>query len=97
MALSKSIETPYGVSATYWRIVNYGNDYARLESTVYLVGYLDQASRNADKKPLATRTIVFGSEQFSNLLEDESVRTQLYNLIKSDVAEFASAEDVLEE
>jgi len=56
MAIEKSIETTFGVTATYWRIIRTNESFDG-QTEIYLAGYADEAARRAGKAPLEIRTI----------------------------------------
>ncbi len=55
MALSKTIETPFGVPATYWTITRFSIDRVSLNCEIQLAGYADQQAEADKKSPLAQR------------------------------------------
>lgn len=58
MALLKSIPTPFGIPATYWRIIRQNESFDGL-TEVYLAGYADQAARQALAAPLEIKHFIF--------------------------------------
>lgn len=56
MALAKTIETAFGVEATYWRIVRTNESFDGM-TEIYIAGYSDEAARRAGKAPLEIKTI----------------------------------------
>jgi hypothetical protein len=56
MALAKTIETAFGVTATYWRIIRTNESFDGI-TEIYLAGYSDSVARHAGKAPLEIRTI----------------------------------------
>jgi len=55
MALSQSIETPYGVEATYWTIGKISIDRIKLETEIIVLGYASQEAEEAKAEPLTSR------------------------------------------
>jgi|GEM_PF-2727182 len=85
MALSKSIETNAGASATYWRIVNVAFDVRARTVWYVLAGYVNQAANLANKAPLREQpfTMILGVGQ-----TPESIgRPDLYADAKVQIAE----------
>ena len=56
MALSQSIETPYGVPATYWTITRFSIDRVNLSIEMQLAGYASEDACNARQTPLTQRS-----------------------------------------
>lgn len=56
MAIVKSIETAFGVTATYWRIIRTNENFDG-KTEIYFAGYADEAARRAGKAPLEVKTI----------------------------------------
>jgi len=85
MALKKQIQTPQGVFAEYWRIVEFSTDFAGKHTDVVIAVYLDEAARSSDKVPLSRRSYYF--EDFS-----AESRSELYVRLKQEDY-FSDAED----
>ena len=96
MGLNKSIDTPYGVAAIYWRLVHFAMDFNAQKATCVMIGYKDKAARDEGKTPLANRQVEVSGVDFTGINENTSQRTQLYNLIKV-LPEFEGATDAIEE
>ena len=52
MALSKNIDTPYGIPATYWHILAINANRLQGGMSVLLAGYASKDMRDAGKVPL---------------------------------------------
>lgn len=93
MALSVPIATPYGVPASYHRIVNVATSYAMGEVQVAVASYPTEAERQAGADPIQQR---FYSFVFADLGDEaaavEPSRPLLYGKLKT-LAEFAEASD----
>lgn len=86
MALEKSLETPYGVDAGYWRILQVHLDFVGLTARLIVGGYLNAETRQSGASPLAIKeyTTIFESSQ------TELTREDLYGFLLS-VPEFEGA------
>lgn len=86
MALQKSIGTPYGVEASYWKILRLNGlfDGAGLLE-VMVAGYIDSAARSAGAQPLAVVTKTFEGV--------DAGRADIYAMLKLE-PEFYGALDV---
>ena len=58
MALSKSIATPFGLPATYWRITRQNENFNGF-TEVYLSGYANQETRQSGAEPLDIKVYSF--------------------------------------
>jgi|688.fasta_scaffold663591_2 hypothetical protein len=52
MALLKSLETKFGIDATYWKVCIQEVDWLRKQCTVTLCGWVDEQARREMKFPL---------------------------------------------
>lgn len=79
MALIHALETNSGAKAVYWRIIQINQNIDRLEVTVDLAGYLDEAARRDGKYPLASVAFNFrpGDHPLEELDPDLVVETLL--------------------
>lgn len=99
MALSKVIETPSGVDATYWRV---GDLYRLSDNSVNIIleGYKDQQARLDNKKPLTTAPMKFQAHEkvfdYTYLNDNgQNPHERIYELVKN-MSEFSGATDILE-
>ena len=91
MALRKSIETPHGATAEYWRIAEYSANYLQRQAQVILCGYISEAARRAGKQHLAAVNVVFEADDFIG----DFGRAEVYASLKAR-PQFADADDLLE-
>jgi len=91
VALIKSIDTEFGIPATYWNIGAVHEDFKGKGTEVTFYGYASQEARFAGKQPLsAGKFQIVGDEYVAG-----ADRAALYSIIKQK-PEFADAEDALE-
>lgn len=91
MALIKSIDTEFGIPATYWNIGAVQEDFKGKGTEVTFYGYASMEARFAGKQPMsAGKFQLVGDEYIAG-----ADRTALYAIIKQK-PEFAGAEDALE-
>jgi hypothetical protein len=78
MALIKSIDTDYGIPATYWNIGAVQEDFKGQGTEVTFYGYASQEAREAGKQPLSAGKVqIAGSEYVAG-----ADRAALYAIIK---------------
>ena len=88
MALTKNVDTDYGVQATYWNIGCIQEDFKGKGAEVTFYGYASQEAREANKQPIsAGKMQVAGTEYTADL-----TRPVAYGLMKQR-PEFENAED----
>lgn len=91
MALIKSIDTEFGIPATYWNIGAVQEDFKGCGTEITFYGYASMEARFAGKQPLsAGKFQLTGSEYVAG-----ADRQALYQIIKQR-AEFVDALDALE-
>lgn len=81
MALQKSMPTEFGdsVSATYWNIGSYHDDFKNKGANVTMYGYANQDARTAEKQPLsAWKYSVPPKDYIAGM-----TRADVYNLVKT--------------
>lgn len=88
MALGKAFSTPFGVSATYWKIANVIDDFIGGMAKVVLAGYVSKDARLAGAQPIVSQTVDIRGEAYTA----EMSRASLYAAIKADPV-WADAED----
>jgi hypothetical protein len=89
MGLLISIDTDYGLPATYWNIGAVQEDFKGKGTEVTFYGYASQEARLAGKQPLsAGKAQITGDEYVAG-----ADRATLYGIIKQR-PEFAGAQDV---
>ena len=91
MALRKAIETPHGVMAEYWRIVEVTQNHLQSQTQAMMYRYLDEAKRRAGKQHLAGLNVVLDGEDFM----PDAGRAALYAKLKSQ-PHFLDADDALD-
>lgn len=90
MALKKTVQTDFGISADYINIGNVVVDYPAKQVSITLLVYASQAARDAGAKPMGS---------FTHYLKDtafipDATRATIYPEIKK-LPEFADAVDIL--
>jgi hypothetical protein len=88
MALMKSIDTEYGVPATYWMIGNVQEDFRGKSQEITMFGFVDEAQRRANKQPLAVGRSVLAGDKYTA----GASRAQIYALLKA-AESWAGAQD----
>jgi len=88
MALIKSIDTEYGIPATYWNIGGIQEDFKGKGAEVTFYGYADRSARDANKQPLSAGKMNIGGAEYS----PDMTRPFVYQLMKQR-PEFEGAED----
>ena len=88
MALIISIDTEFGIPATYWNIGAVQEDFKGMGTEVTFYGYASKEAREAGKQPLsAGKAQITGEEYIAG-----ANRAQLYSILKQR-PEFQSATD----
>lgn len=88
MALIKSIDTDYGIPASYWNIGAVQEDFKGKGTEVTFYGYASQEARESGKQPLSAGKVgITGDEYVAG-----ADRAALYSIIKQK-PEFEGAED----
>jgi len=93
MALLLSIETEFGVPATYWRVSGYMENFKptstiKVGGTVIMDGFVNQAAASVAIAPMATKVFEILGEDYI----PEMDRVAIYNIAKKR-EEFAGAKD----
>jgi hypothetical protein len=88
MALIKSIDTEYGIPATYWNIGGVQEDFKGRGTEVTFYGYASKEARDEGKQPLSAGKIQITGEQYVA----DADRSALYNILKQR-QEFELAQD----
>jgi hypothetical protein len=89
MAINISINTDFGVSATYWNIGAYQEDFKGEGAEVTIYGYASQATRQAGHQPLSAAKVQFSGADYI----PDATREQIYNIIKQK-PEFTGCTDI---
>lgn len=83
MALQKSIQTNFGIEATYWKVVEINVNWHEKRSHVTLLGWVDQGARDSGKQPIDQRTFDWGGEDFPFVdKEPQNERAKAYEKVK---------------
>lgn len=90
MALKQKVETQFGIElpAGYIRVLSIAQNFGTDDANITLGIYADEASRKADKQPVATPAVRCKAQQ----LNDGDVRAKAYEFLKAQEA-FSAAED----
>ena len=81
MALKKAIELENGVTANYHKIRNVFISYHDKNCSVVLNSFLDETTRNNDKKPLKAYSYNFNGTEF-DFHYDDNIFEKAYNKLK---------------
>ena len=88
MALIKSIDTDYGIPATYWNLGAVQEDFKGKGTEVTFYGYASQEAREAGKQPLSAGKVQIAGDDYVAGAD----RAALYSIIKQK-PEFSGATD----
>jgi hypothetical protein len=88
MALEKSIDTDYGIPATYWNIGAIQEDFKGYGTEITFYGYASKEAREAGKQPLSAGKLQLSGNEYIAGAD----RKQLYAIIKQK-PEFEGAVD----
>ena len=88
MALLKSVDTEFGIPATYWNIGAVHEDFKGKGTEVTFYGYANQQARDDGKQPLSAGKVQLTGDEYIAGAD----RQALYEIIKQK-PEFVGAED----
>lgn len=88
MALAIEKMTPFGVPATYWRIISAHIDFGRNEMKVFLAGYANEAARDSGADPIIQEQVNFDADTFV----PDQPRSFVYSAVKQ-LSEWSEATD----
>jgi rubrerythrin len=88
MALIKSIDTDFGIPASYWNIGSVQEDFKGKGTEVTFYGYASKEAREAGKQPLSAGKMQIADDEYVAGAD----RQALYQIIKLR-PEFEGAED----
>jgi hypothetical protein len=88
MALIKTVETDFGIPATYWHIGAVQEDFKGQGTEVTFYGYASKDARDAGKQPLSAGKVQIAGDEYVAGAD----RAALYAIIKQK-PEFEGAED----
>jgi hypothetical protein len=89
MALNKSINTEYGIPATYWNIGAVQEDFKGKGTEVTFYGYASQEARQEGKQPLSAGKFQIAGDEYVA----DANRPELYAILKLR-PEFEGATDI---
>lgn len=69
MALEKLVNTPYGIDANYWRIVEITYNNFQKQARIVAFGYPSKVLRDAGKNHIASVTYVAKDNEFADFFE----------------------------
>lgn len=69
MALEKTVNTPYGIDATYWRIVEITYNNFQKQARIVVFGYPSKALRDAGKNHIASMVHLAKDNEFADFFE----------------------------
>ena len=78
MAISISVNTDFGVTANYWNIGAYQEDFKNGGAEVTIYGYATEAARQAGSQPLSAAKVTLTGQDYI----PDATRAQVYALIK---------------
>lgn len=88
MALLIEKQTPFGIPATYWRVISAQIDFGRNGMKVFMAGYASEAARDAGADPITQEQISFDIAS----LGPDQVRGMVYAAVKQ-LEEWSGASD----
>jgi hypothetical protein len=88
MALIKSIDTDFGIPATYWNIGAVQEDFKGRGTEITFYGYANEQARTDGKQPLSAGKVQIAGEDYIAGAD----RAALYEIIKQR-PEFEGAQD----
>lgn len=88
MALSKAIDTDFGIKANYWNIGAVQEDFKGKGTEVTFYGYASKEAREAEKQPLSAGKVQISGDEYIPGAD----RATLYGIIKQR-PEFEGAEN----
>lgn len=91
MALGKNIPTDFGVDAAYWNVGDEHKSHRELSNRVVMYGYANEAARQAKAAPMSSCQVNISGAAFS----PDMTRAQIYAYVKTYVAQFSGAVDLL--
>jgi len=96
MALYKEVETPYGVTANYHKIVETYINWKGRTASVLVYSYLNRETRQQEKQPLLVRTYYFDPPIFP-FTYDCNVIATAYTALKTATRETVEYKTKLDE
>ena len=87
MALLKSVNTNYGIDATYWNIASMVENFKSKANSIILHGYLDLDARTNDMQPVITKSLLLTGDEYIQ----DATRKAVYEKLKT--TKFVDAKD----
>jgi hypothetical protein len=87
MALLKSVNTAFGIDATYWNIASMVENYKSKANSIILHGYLDQDARTNNMQPIITKSLLLTDDEYIK----DATREAVYLTLKA--KDFANSKD----
>jgi hypothetical protein len=87
MALLKSVNTAFGIDATYWNIVVIQQEFKSQVIEVKMAGYVNKESRDKNYNPVAWKNLTFTGDEYIK----DATREAVYLALKS--KDFSDAVD----
>lgn len=88
MALLIEKQTPFGIPATYWRIISAQIDFGRNDMKVFMAGYASEVARESGAVPITQEQISFDIAS----LGPDQLRGVVYDVVKQ-LEEWSGASD----
>jgi hypothetical protein len=87
MALLKSVNTVFGIDATYWNIFSITEDFKNKSLEVVINGYVSKKVRDDNLEPCAWQNLTFTGDDYIK----DATRKAIYEKLKT--TEFANSKD----
>lgn len=87
MALLKSVNTVFGIDATYWNIFSITEDFKNKNLEVVINGYVSKEVRDENHNPVAWQNLTFTGDDYIK----DATREAIYLALKA--KDFSDAED----
>jgi hypothetical protein len=87
MALLKTLQTNYGIDATYWNIFSITEDFKNKSLEVVINGYVSKEVRDENHNPVAWQNLTFTGDDYIK----DATREAVYLALKA--KDFSDAKD----
>jgi len=87
MALLKSVNTAFGIDATYWNIFSITEDFKNKSLEVVINGYVSKEARDNNSEPVGWNNLYFNGDDYIK----DATRKSVYEKLKT--TDFADAVD----
>lgn len=88
MALLKSINTQYGIDATYWNIFSISEDFKNKSIEVVMNGFATKENRDNNYDAIAWQNLTFNGDEYIK----DATRKAVYDKLK--LTSFADSMDI---